>query len=187
MRCTAKRKDGERCERPAGPRKVLCPAHVRWKVGRPSALTPEVHDRLVQAVKAGAPNRIAALSAGISESTLYELLSRGREEDSGPRRELHEAIERARGEAYLHAMASWRRDMHTPGNWRASMAWIDRFDRGRFSGQGSAAEAAGPGGSQAGGPKAAEQRLDLSALGDEQIAYLEALYSDDDPEEREAP
>ncbi len=109
----------------------VCHAHAGERVGRPSALTPEVCERIVQAKKAGAPDWVAARSAGISRTTYYQLRKRGEAEESGPARELYEAIGRAEADAYLHAMASWRRQM--AGNWRACVAYVDRVDRGRLT------------------------------------------------------
>ena len=133
MRCAAKRKDGEPCRGQAEKGKAVCYAHSGAKVGRPSALTPQVHDRLVQAKKAGAPDWVAAQSAGISETTYYELLKRGEAEASGPHRVLYDALHKAMADACLHAYLGWRRDMGTPGNWRACAAFLDRVERGRFT------------------------------------------------------
>ena len=168
MRCTAKTKAGRRCARPALRGREVCQAHSGERVGRPSALTPEVHARLVQAKQAGCPDWAAARSAGISESTYYELRRRGEAEESGPHRELREALERATGEAYLHAMASWRRDMGAPGNWRACVAYVDRVDRGRFG--------SGAGSSPGTAPRSQEERPDLSELSDAELEIFERRY-----------
>jgi transposase len=49
-------------------------------VARPSKLTPDVHNEIVQAIKAGAYAEEAALHAGIDESTYYRWMARGRTE-----------------------------------------------------------------------------------------------------------
>lgn len=166
MRCTEKTRAGKRCRRPALEGREVCHAHSGAKVGRPSALTPEVHERIVAAKKAGCPDWVAAQSAGISTTTYYGLLKRGESEGSGPASELLEAIRRAEGEAYLHAMVSWRREM--AGNWRAGVAYIDRVDRGRFR--------ASPGSSAGRPPLSGEGRLDLSELSEEELEILERRY-----------
>jgi len=163
--CTAKTAKGNRCKRPALRGRDVCHAHGGRKVGRPTALTPDVHERLVQATKAGCPAWVAAQSSGISVTTYYEILKRGRAEESGPYRELFEAVERAKAEAYLHAMVMWRQAMRE--NWRASVAYVDRVDRGRFGGGGSADEHAQGG----------EGRLDLSQLSTEELELLERLHN----------
>ncbi len=147
----------------------VCHGHSGEKVGRPSALTPEVCDRIVQAKKAGCPDWVAAQSAGISTTTYYELLKRAEDEESGPARDLLEAIKRAEAEAYLHAMVAWRREM--AGNWRAGVAYIDRVDRGRFC----SAQRSSPKGPEAPG----EERLDLSQLTAEELEILERRYRTD--------
>jgi hypothetical protein len=152
----------------------VCYAHSGAKVGRPSVLTPEVHARIVQLVKTGCSGEGAAQAAGISATTYYEIMKAAREEESGPHRELLEALEQARAEAYAFAMANWRRDMATPGNWRANVAYVDRFDRGRFP-----LEAPTPQGKP---PDREERRPDLARLSDEQLRCLEALYPDDEQE-----
>jgi len=171
VRCTEKTRAGERCRRPALEGREVCHAHSGAKVGRPSALTPEVHERIVAAKKAGCPDWVAAQSAGISTTTYYALLKRGESEGSGPASELLEAIRRAEGEAYLHAMVSWRREM--TGNWRAGLAYIDRVDRGRF------ASALGPSSREP--PKRGEERLDLSQLSTEELEILERHYERPSP------
>ena len=122
-------------------------------MGRPSALTPDICERIVQAKKAGCPDWVAAQSAGISTTTYYELLRRGEAEEAGPHRELYEAVERATGEAYLHAMVAWRRGMAE--SWRAAVAYVDRVDRGRFSSD------RGPSPKEP--PKPEEERVDATA------------------------
>lgn len=49
---------------------------------RPSLLTIEVHDAIVEAVKAGNTREHAAAAAGISTSTLYSWLRRGKAEEN---------------------------------------------------------------------------------------------------------
>ena len=180
MTCTANKKDGGRCRRPAMTGHEVCHAHSGAKVGRPPALTPEVHDRIVQLAKIGCPGEFAAQEAGISATTYYEIKRRGREAEEGPERALVEAIGRGRYEAYAFAMANWRRGMAQPGNWRANVAWIDRFHRGLFDDR-------GPGGEGADGGRieeasSNERRLDPSRLSEDQLAYLEGLYEDPDGE-----
>ncbi len=173
MTCTAQTKAGRRCRRRPLEGREVCHAHSGVKVGRPRALTPEVQARIVQFVKAGCAGEVAAQAAGISATTFYEITRVGREASSGPERELLDALEQARAEAYGHAMIALRRDIGTPGNYRAALAYIDRFDRGRFP------LARPPGEASPGG----ERRLDPSQLSEDQLAELESLYEEDDGEE----
>jgi len=141
--------------------------------------TQEVRDRLIRAKRTGCPDWVAAQSAGISRTTFYELRKRARAEEAGPYRELLEAIERAEAEAYLRAMALLHREMDTPGNFRAALAYVDRVDRGRFSAPRAPEHDAGA------GADSEEQRLDLAALSEDQLAYLERLYEPADEEREE--
>ena len=181
MRCTAQKKDGGRCRRSAVRGREVCHAHSGARVGRPSALTPHVHEWLVQAKKAGAPDWVAAGSAGISETTYYELLRRGEGEESGPHRELFEDLRRATADAVLAAYAGWRRDMAAPGNWRACAVFIERAERGRFAPTGRG------GATSPGVATTDERRLDPTELSDDDLFYLEELYAtqnQDDEEKR---
>ncbi len=67
-------------------------------------------------------------------------------------------------------MARLHHEMETPGNFRAALAYVDRVDRGRFSGPRAPAPE---------NPRETEpstERLDLRKLSEEELAYLERLY-----------
>lgn len=51
--------------------------------GRLTKLTPQVHERIVEAIRMGASHRMAAGVAGIPEAVLKEWLQRGRGRDQG--------------------------------------------------------------------------------------------------------
>ena len=76
-------------------------------------------------------------------------------------------------------MANWRREMAQPGNWRANVAWIDRFDRGRFADDGERAV-----GSNGEAVSAEARRPDLSRLSEGALAELEALGTEEPEEEQ---
>jgi hypothetical protein len=155
----------------------VCHAHSDAAVGRPSALTPERHHQIVQLVKTGCPGEVAARAAGISPSTWYEIKKRGLEEDAGPCRELRDDVEQAQAQAYAHAMTYWRRTMSEPGNWRANVAYIDRFDRGRFDDSSSPTFPESSTGEARAGALDRERRLRASDLSDEELAELERAYA----------
>ena len=54
------------------------PTAVAKPTGRPTKLTPEIQQRLVEALRAGNTREAAAAYAGISRSTFYNWLERGR-------------------------------------------------------------------------------------------------------------
>jgi len=179
MTCTAMTAKGERCRRAPIKRREVCHAHSGARVGRPPALTPQVHERLVQAKRAGACDWVAAGSAGISETSYYESLRRGEVEESGPYRELFEDLRKATADSVLPAYLGLRRAMANPDNWRACLAVIDRAERGRFSATGRG----GP--SEPGNAPIDERRLDPTGLCDDDLAYLEELYALQDKEAEE--
>jgi hypothetical protein len=152
------------------------PRALRHRGRTPAGPHPEVRHRLVQFVKAGCSGEVAARAAGISTTTWYEVKRKGHEETSGPHRELLEELEQAQAHAVTQAMAFWRRDMADPGNWRACVAYIDRFDRGRFQDEASQAPSErSPSGTET--PRPTERRLKASDLSDAQIAGLERAYA----------
>ena len=162
MTCTATAASGRRCRRSATAGREVCHSHSGENVGRPSALTPAVHERIVRAKGVGATDWAAAQMAGISETTYYELLKRGRAEQSGPHRDLAEAIERAEAEHYVYALATWRQGMRD--DWRAGMAYTARVDRRRTRADRSAGER--PVDSE-------ERRVDPRSLPDDILAFFE--------------
>ena len=73
--------------------------------GRNSKLTPEVHEKIVTALRAGNYSKVAAEYAGISEVTFYRWLRRGRAAKRGMYREFADAVQRAEREAEVRAVA----------------------------------------------------------------------------------
>lgn len=104
-------------------------------MARPSKLTQDRHELIVQAVRAGNYREPTARAAGIGPSTLYRWLETGEadaeaEKDS-PERELWEAVTRAEGEAEVHAVAILRRAMSE--DWRAAVEYLKRRSPERWS------------------------------------------------------
>lgn len=73
--------------------------------GRPPELTPEVQAKIVKAITAGAPRRIAAISSGIGEKTLYTWLSRGKRDRKGKYRQFRQAVEAAEADCISRYVA----------------------------------------------------------------------------------
>ncbi len=93
-------------------------------VGRKTKLTPEIRERVVAAIRAGNYAVIAAEYAGISESSFYAWLQRGRERSTGPYAEFLEAVKEAEREAEVRAVAMVQKAM--PENWTAAMTFLER-------------------------------------------------------------
>ena len=143
-------------------------------MGRPTKRTAERQERLLQALRAGNYREASARAAGISPATLYNWLRRGAAESSGVYREFLEAVERAEAEAEVYAVAVIRKAM--PDDWRAAATFLERrYLRWRRR---SSTELTG----KDGGPieTRGEQRIDLSALSDAELAILERLHADTD-------
>ena len=92
--------------------------------GRLSKLTSKVEETIVQAIRAGNYASVAAEYAGVSESTFYNWLRRGREESEGPFRSFHDAVRGAERESEVRAVAIVQK--HMDGNWQAAMTFLER-------------------------------------------------------------
>ena len=111
-------------------------------MGRHTKLTPEVQEKIVGVLRSGNYAQVAAACAGIGETTFYEWLKRGEEEESGIYTEFREAIKNAEAEAEADSVAI----IETAGRkeWQAR-AWLlerkhpyrwGRFERQEHMGEG---------------------------------------------------
>jgi len=139
-------------------------------VARPSKLTAETAERIVQAIRAGNYAEAAVRAAGIAPSTFYRWMDRGAAEEDGPHRDFHEAVRRAEAEAEVHAVATVRRAMGD--DWRAAMAYLERRHPSRWR-KHTSTELTG----KDGGPIRAEHAptLDLTRLTDQELRLLKEL------------
>jgi hypothetical protein len=109
------------------------------KIGRPSSLTPERHDKIVELISAGNYVDTAAGAAGVHKSTFYLWLDRGQSErdrltatpgadpdpDEAPFLDFLNAIEKAQNEAEARNVAIIQRAAVT-GTWQAAAWWLER-------------------------------------------------------------
>ena len=72
--------------------------------GRPDKLTPEIQNKIVTAVRAGAFVETAASYAGISKVTLYDWMKRGNKSPHGKFRDFLNAVEQAFAEATVQTL-----------------------------------------------------------------------------------
>lgn len=84
-------------------------------------LNEETKARLVQGIKLGLSNKLAAQYAGVSESTFYAWRQRGQAGEPGYL-ELLESIKRAEAESAAHCLAVIKKAAQD-GNW-TSAAWL---------------------------------------------------------------
>jgi hypothetical protein len=101
--------------------------------GRPSKLTDDVREEIVEAIKMGCYPEIAAEAAGVSPATYYRWMEEGAREEAEPEfREFRESVTRARAfseradialiDAAANAgdwrAAAWKRGQSSPERWR---------------------------------------------------------------------
>jgi hypothetical protein len=89
----------------------------------PTKLTPELQVAIVADIEAGNAAETAAVKHGVSRSTFYGWLARGRA-DEEPYVAFAEAVERARATAESRIVQCLVDA--TPKDWRASEAWLRR-------------------------------------------------------------
>jgi len=123
-------------------------------MGRPTKLTPEVQDRIIQALKAGNYVETAAEYAGIGKTTFYRWMEQGKQASRGIYREFRDAVMRARAEAEARNVAIIQQA--APDDWRAAAWWLERAFPDRWGAR-QKLEHSGPDGA----PIAAEVRVTL--------------------------
>ena len=94
------------------------------KVGRPTKLTPEVQEKICNAIRAGNYYEAACAYAGIGYSTFRAWMIKGEKAKSGKYREFMEAIKKAEYEAEARLVAQWQK--HMPENWQAIATFLER-------------------------------------------------------------
>lgn len=105
------------------------------RTGRPSKLTPEVRDRLFNAIAIGATMDLACRCAGLNPSTVSEWVRRGEGRDKRPPTpefaEFAADIRRAIADSELKLLSRW--SAASKHDWRAAMALLARRFPERWS------------------------------------------------------
>lgn len=86
--------------------------------GRPTKLTPETRDRILNAIKAGLTKEVAAESAGVSKTAFYEW--------QATNQEFADAVTRATAESETALVARIARASQDPRYWQAAVALLER-------------------------------------------------------------
>lgn len=94
------------------------------EVGRPTKLTPEVQEKILQALRAGNYAHVAAQYAGIHEATFYRWMQQGEQEPEGEYREFREAVMATTAAAEVRAVAHIQQAM--PEDWKAAATFLER-------------------------------------------------------------
>jgi hypothetical protein len=89
--------------------------------GQNTKLTPEVRDKIIEAIKIGNYQETAAAYAGISQSSFYAWLERGRNEPGSIYSEFLEAVEKAKAQSEVRDVTLIEKAA-TDGSWQAA-AW----------------------------------------------------------------
>lgn len=102
---------------------ALCASHLRL-TARPSLLTPQLADELVQLLQAGNYVAVACRAVGISAKTFRDWMKRGATSaaKNAPYRELRERVDRARAQGESRHVAVVTKAA-IAGSWQAS-AWL---------------------------------------------------------------
>lgn len=95
-------------------------------MARPTKLTPEVRDKIVKAISAGAYATVAAKAAGIGESTYFRWLEEATKENAKPELvEFRESVKEAEAQAEIANIALIRTAAQA-GTWQAAAWYLER-------------------------------------------------------------
>lgn len=138
-RCTALTKAGDQCTNRAQPGELTCKRHAPdgKPLGRPTKLTAELRDTLVELAANGNYRERSAQAVGIGKSTLYGWLERGEADEEAGKpsiySELLNALTRAEAAAEAEALEAVRKAGAGPlGDWRASAWFLERRYPSRY-------------------------------------------------------
>lgn len=105
------------------------------KTGRPTKLTPDVQDRIIQALQAGNYQDVACRFAGIAPATFYRWMEQGEDPDADPiYGEFREAVERAKSVAEVRSVAIIQQAAQN-GTWQAAAWYLERSAAKRWGRQ----------------------------------------------------
>lgn len=104
---------------------------ARPKKGRPTKLTRDMHDQIVDHVRQGNYIDTAAALCGVTRESITNWVRRGREAKHGVYREFFIAITRAQAETEMRLLALI--DGQAAGDWRAAAWRLERIRRSRYS------------------------------------------------------
>lgn len=99
-------------------------------MGRPTACTPERIERVLEATRKGLPRRVAAQCAGVTATTLYEWLARGRRGEA-PYSDLADRIKPVEAEGEESLVDIIR--AAAPKQWQAAAWLLERRYQDRYA------------------------------------------------------
>ena len=92
--------------------------------GRPTKLTPEVQDIIVDGINAGLTLGLTCARAGVARSTFYGWLEKGEAAKSGALMEFSDTVSRARADSALRLVSQIT--LQAPTDWRAAAFLLER-------------------------------------------------------------
>ncbi|GGA31944.1 hypothetical protein GCM10007416_00600 [Kroppenstedtia guangzhouensis] len=101
-------------------------------MARPEKLTPELQQKVVDAIRMGNYIETAAAFSGISKDTLYRWLKQGRRAKRGKYREFSDAVEKALAESEMRdvaVIATAAKENWQAAAWRLERKFPDRWGR----------------------------------------------------------
>ena len=93
-------------------------------MARPTKLTPEVQDLIVDGINAGLTFRLTCARVGVNPGTFYRWLETGEIVKTGMYREFYEAVERAKADSALRLVSQITLQALT--DWRAAAFILER-------------------------------------------------------------
>jgi hypothetical protein len=168
-KCTAKTKAGRRCQRKPAAGADVCAVHNGAQL---DGCSPDVQERVCQALRAGAHMEQAATYAGVHRATVYRWLARGEADDAPERyRDFAAAVREAEAGFEIASLALIARVGDE--DWRAR-AWLVERRHPRRWGRRKALELSGPDGE----PIQLEALgLDTHKLTDDELDTLAGFYA----------
>lgn len=100
--------------------------------GRPSGLTPEIANKIVRSVRAGCYIQTSAAIVGIGNTTLWEWLKRGRDEEDTIYSELFDRVQTAQGMSEAEDLAiigEASKEDWTAAAWRLERKFPHKFGK----------------------------------------------------------
>jgi hypothetical protein len=139
-------------------------------VGRPPKLTKARSERIVAAVRAGAPRHVAAAAAGVARSTLQNWLMKGEAANaSATYKAFAEDLRAAEASREIAALQNIARAAGE--DWRADAWWLQHGPARERYARVDHHQISGPDGE----PLALDGGWDLSALSDKELAAFQRI------------
>ena len=92
--------------------------------GRPTKLTPDVQEAIVDGINAGLTYRMSCARAGVTHATFYRWLEKGETAKSGAFREFCDTVSRAKADSALRLVSQIT--LQAPTDWRAAAFLLER-------------------------------------------------------------